>query len=247
MSAAGEFVVEQPGFRGSVSELAHALRTGSLKPTEFDLYQLVKSYLDYLQAYAADLEHASEALPRVAQVIELKLRLLLPKPPRLDPEVAEAEALEQSLEAVVLLEALEEAIDFLRRRRSERRLVLPARTDRPAYPRPHRPQRTSPAALASLASALRVGGYFELEPERMTLKSIMRDLYNAVRARLGGSLFELLRLPGWAERTIAFAALLELVKDGKVTAEQEEPFAPIVVSLANGTAASDDESVATAA
>lgn len=245
MSETGEFVVQQPGFTGSVSELAHALRTGSLRPTELDLYQLVRSYLDYLQAYAADLEHASEALPRVAQVIELKLRLLLPKPPRLDPDVAEAEALEQSLEAVVLLEALEEAIDFLRRRRSERRLVLPARTDKPPYPRPHRPMRTSPTALANLASALRVGGYFELEPERVTLKSIMRDLFMAVRTRLSGGLFDLLHLRSWPERTIAFAALLELVKDGKVTAVQDEPFAPIQVSLVEGT--SEDESVATAA
>ncbi len=245
MAAAGEFVVQQPGFTGSVSELAHALRTGALRPIDLDLYQLVRSYLDYLQEYATDLEHASEALPRVAQVIELKLRLLLPKPPRLDPEVAEAEALEQGLEAVALLEALEEAIAFLRQRRSERRLVLPARTDRPPYPRPHRPIRTSPSALASLAAALRGASYFELEAERASLKSVMRDLLLAVRARLKGGLFELLPGRGWAERTIAFTALLELVKEGKVTAEQSEPYGAISVSLAESP--SEDDAVATAA
>lgn len=234
MSVPAEFVVVQPGFTGSVTELAHALRTGALRPRELDLYHLVRAFLDHLHAHAADLEQASEALPKVAQVIELKLRLLLPKPPRIDADEAEAEALESALEAVLLLEELEDAIEFLRRRRSERRLVLPARTDRPSYPRPHRPITATPAALADLAAARRGAGYFELEIETLSVKRLMRDLLAAVKTRVRGGLFELLKLNGWPERTVAFSALLELVKEGRVVARQEEAFGPIEVVRVEG-------------
>lgn len=230
MSAAAEFVVTQPGFTGSVAELAHALRSGALRPRDIDLYQLVRAYLDHLRAHAGDLEQASEALPKVAHVIELKLRLLLPKPPRLDAEEAEAEALESALEAVLLLEELEDAIEFLRRRRSERRLVLPARTERPNYPRAHRPQAATPDALADLAAAKWGAGYFELEIETLSVKRVMRELLTALKTCLSGGLFELLRFEGWPERTVAFTALLELVKEGRVVARQEQAFGPIEVT-----------------
>ncbi len=231
MNGSTEFVVEQAAFSGSVAELAHALRSGSLDPSELDLYQLVRAYLEHLQAFAADLELATEALPKVAQVIELKLRLLLPKPPRLDDEAQANEELDRALEAVMLLEDLEDAIAFLRRRRSERRLVLPARTERPAYPRAQRPIRTSPDTLAHLAAARRAAGYFEVAFERVSLKVMMRDLLIAVRRRLSGRLFDLLDVRGWPERTVAFTALLELVKDGKLAARQDAAFGPIEVSL----------------
>ncbi|MEJ2483405.1 MAG: segregation/condensation protein A, partial [Gemmatimonadota bacterium] len=111
------FTVEQEHFQGTLGELAHALRSGALAPRRLDLYRLVRDYLTYFDAVAeSDLELASEALPRVAQVIELKVRLLLPRPPREEGD-DEAETLEEALSAVALLEELEEAVQFLRLRR----------------------------------------------------------------------------------------------------------------------------------
>lgn len=234
---AEQFLVEQEHFSGTLGELAHALRTSALEPSRIDLYQLVRAYLRYFERHAAaDLELATEALPRLAQVIELKARLLLPKPPRTTEE-DEEEAVAAALEAVALLEELEDAILFLRRRREERRLMLPAKAQAPDYPRKERALRATPRDLARLAGRYRMGGYFELAIERLTLASMGRFLLSALRRVRSGALWELLGARDWPTRTIGLAALLELVREGRVSATQEEPFGPIVVAAAGAGAA----------
>lgn len=229
MAEATTFTVEQEHFTGSLGELAHALRSGALPPGRLDLYRLVRDYLTHFEALAeVDLELASEALPRVAQVVELKVRLLLPRPPRED-EASEEDALEETLSAVALLEELEEAVRFLRLRRDERRLVLPARAPRPDYPRPERPLRASPGDLARLAARYRAGAYFELALERLTLAGAMRRLMAALGRRGRGLLFELADARDWPARTVSFAALLELVRQGRVRARQDGAYGPLTV------------------
>lgn len=224
------FTVDQEHFQGSLGELAHALRSGGLTPSRLDLYRLVRDYLSYFDEVAvADLELATEALPKVAQVIELKVRLLLPRPVRDDDAADDDEELEEALSAVALLEELEDAVRFLRLRREERRLVMPARTPRPPYPRPERPLNARPDDLARLAGRYRVGNYFELALERLTLAGAMRRLMAALRSVRRGWLFDLVDGGGWPERTVAFAALLELIRQGRARADQEVPYAPILV------------------
>ncbi len=241
-----QFLVAQEHFSGSLGELAHALRTGSLEPRRIDLYRLVRDYLSYFERHAeADLELATEALPRLAQVIELKTRLLLPKPPKApDDEVEDAVAV--ALEAVALLEELEEAILFLRRRREERRLVVPARAPAPDYPRQERPLRVTPRDLARMAGRYRVGGYFELALERLTLASMGRFILKTLRGLGSGRLWDILGARDWPTRTVGLAAVLELVREGRLSASQEEPFGPIVVAVARagsdgGPVESDDD------
>lgn len=227
------YVVELPGFTGTVSELAHALRSRALAPADVDLYQLVRGYLAFFARVSAyDLELATEALPRVAQVVELKLRLLLPRPADETAEQAEEVALEEALEAVALLEELEHAIDFLRRRREERRLVVPARAPRPPYARPPRPLRVSKDDLARLAGRYRLGGYFEISLPGATVASVAAELARRLKQAVRATLFALLGAEDWQSRTLAFAAMLELVKEGRVRASQEEPYGPIEVVYA---------------
>jgi segregation and condensation protein A len=226
-----QFVVALPGFNGTVGELAHALRSRNLQPSAVDLYQLVRAYLAYFERAAAhDLELATEALPRVAQVVELKLRLLLPRPAEAAAEESEEAALEEALEAVALLEELEHAIDFLRRRREERRLVVPARAPRPPYARQPRPLRVSKDDLARLAGRYKLGGYFEIALPGATVASVAAELARRLRQLVKGFLFAVLGAEDWRSRTLAFAAMLELVKEGRVHASQEEPYGPIEVS-----------------
>jgi segregation and condensation protein A len=242
----GPFVVVLPGFTGTVGELAHVLRSRALAPGDVDLYRLVRGYLDFFERAAArDLELATEALPRVAQVVELKLRLLLPRQAGTGAEEGEELALEEALEAVALLEELEHAIDFLRRRREERRLVLPARAPRPPYARPPRPLRASKDDLARLAGRYRLGGYFEIALPGATVASVAAELARRLKRAARGPLFALLGAEDWRSRTLAFAAMLELVRQGRVRATQAEPYGPIEVAYAgDGDGEAADETVA---
>src|SRR5690606_22356356 len=101
----------------------------------------------------------------------------------------EEEALVEALGAIAVLEELDEAVDFLRRRRDGRRLVLPARTPRPEYPRKERPLGIGPDRLAELAARFRNYAYFELMGETLTLAAAAQRLLAALgragRATLG--------------------------------------------------------------
>ena len=225
------FLVLQAGFEGSLGELAHALRRGTVAPSSIDLLTLVQSFLEHFESVAAsNLELASVALPNVAQVIELKLRLLLPRPPRVDEE-DEVEELDETLEAVALLEELDDAIDFLRQRRDQRRIVLPARTPRPEYPRPLRKITTGIDQLATFAARYRPGGYFELSADRLTMSGAMKGLVETL-GRWGKMLLgEVIERPSWAELTVYFAGMLELVREGRITAYQQDPYGEIELHL----------------
>lgn len=224
------FLVRQASYEGDLGGLARALRAGSVAPGELDLLALVRDALAWFEAEAErDLDGASVALPQVAQVIELKLRLLLPKPPRDPDEEAAADEAAEALRAVALLEELEGAIDFLRRRRFERATVVPARAPRPDLPRRGRPLKATAGRLAALASNLRPGGYFEMARERLTLEGAMRTLRRALAAFGRGSLAALHPTRSWAERTVVFAGMLELVREGRVVARQEAPYGEIVL------------------
>jgi segregation and condensation protein A len=227
--ADAQFMVHQPHFTGTLRELGSALRSGQLDPADVDLLQLVRSWLEHYNALAlADMDRASFALPAVAQVIELKLRLLLPRPPR---EQSGSGDLTDVLEAVAFLEELDGAIDFLRLRREQRRVLLPASTPRPALKRKERPGVLEVGRLVELASRLRGHSYFELLPDSLDvagatariLQQLSRD-GEASLARLAGS-------GEWPVRTVFFAALLELVREGRVVLGQAEPFAEIEVRL----------------
>lgn len=221
-------VLALPRFQGTLGELAHALRTERLAPSDVDLLAVVRVVLARFEAFAAgDLDRATEALPRAAQVVELKARLLLPKPPKASDDEAEAEAQADALAAVAALEALEEAIAELRARRERRRTLLTAKAPVPDYPRPRRPLGVPLGRLAELASRLRPSSYFELLPDRLTLAGAMARLLAVLRPGRRRTLDELLGDPSWATRTVTFAGALELVREGKVRAHQEAAFGPI--------------------
>lgn len=221
-------VLTLPGFHGTLGELAHALRTERIAPCDVDLLAVVRLVLARFEAFAvADLDRATEALPRAAQVVELKVRLLLPRPRRPIDDEAEAEAQADALAAVAALEALEEAIVELRARRERRRALLTAKAPAPAFPRARRPLGVSLGRLVELASRLRPNGYFELEPDRLTLTGAMARLLAAVLPGRRRMLDEVVADPSWSTRALTFAGALELVREGRLRAHQDAVFGPI--------------------
>lgn len=228
MSAEAPFLVETTVFTGTLGELAHALRTERVAPGDLDVLGLVQHYLGFYQRVADhDLARATETLPLLARIIELKVRLLLPQPPKTSELEREA-----VLETVLALEAFEGAIGFLRERRETRRHLVSAQAPRPPYPRRARPLSTKLGRLAELATRHRAAHYFELAVERLTLASALKRL-RAGLERLGrGTLRGLMETSDWPTLTVAFGAMLELVKEGEAKAEQGAPYDEIVLSTA---------------
>ncbi|MBB6097315.1 segregation and condensation protein A [Deinobacterium chartae] len=227
--------LELPHFSGTLAEVAAALRSGTLLPSEVPLLELTRRALERYRALegieGADL--ASEALPQLAAVIALKARLLLPPEPQPDPADPEdpfEDPLDEVAQSVQALADLEAVVSFLQTRRAGRGSVIPARPAALSYPRKERPhgQKGLAKLVQAARSAVREVTLAMVARDRLTLPQA-REALLAFASRLRVFLFGAVHADGWGERCVYFAALLESVRLGEVEAEQHEAYGPLEV------------------
>ncbi len=213
-----------PGFDGSAFELAEALRRGRVPAAELPILDLIQQALAQLEAL--DLDTKSAVLPLLAELLEAKLRALLPQ--TMDPEWdgEDASEVEVAERVVGLLVELERAVAFLEERSRVRRHVLPVRP--PPLPADPRLPRLAPERLVRAARAFQRKAEVLVAPERYGIAEAWRRI---VRLLAFTRRFVFQRLPfgGWGERAVTFAALLEAFRLGKVHLEQAAPFAELEV------------------
>ncbi|MFC6591123.1 segregation/condensation protein A [Deinococcus lacus] len=224
--AAG-FVARAGAFSGSLTDLAAALRAGTVQPGEVPLLQLTREVLRWTEAQRTGGEDwPAEVLPALAQVIALKARFLLPQPEADDPWDDPVEDVASSLEALAELDTL---VRFLAQRRDERAQLIAAR---PLDLGLARKLRRKPASLGKLLQAaqraVREVEVPLLARERLSLS----DALGALRAfgkRLRHFSFWGVPAAGWGERTTYFAALLEGIKEGSLDAQQSAVYGDIEI------------------
>lgn len=231
------FAVVLPVFEGSLLELASALRTGRVLPAEVPLLHLTREVLGWVQKItgqtaAAFADAHPDLLPSLAGVIALKARLLLPQPePESDPDNDLDDPLEEMIEGVEALAELDSLVAFLAARREERAGLIPARPSPLELPRRER-RRSPQSSLAKLVraaqNAVRQVEVPLLARERLSLADALKAL-RAFGLRLQTFTFRGIPTQDWGEQTTYFAALLEGVKEGAFSVEQEEVYGEIKV------------------
>ena len=241
------FPVGDEIFEGTLLELAAQLRAGKLRPIQVPLLKLTRDVLERFHALRGELELsqgdldatfrtssldlASEALPHLAGVIELKTRLLLPRQPNIAEEGdANIDAdLEDVLEGVEALAKLEGAIQFLRDRRRERSLLLVAQVPPIKLPRKFKPLSRSLGDLVKAAQRhVREVNIFDLALDRMTMPMALERLRDFGK-RLKKFFFHDVPTQSWGERTILFGAMLEAMRAGDLEASQPEQYGAIEI------------------
>ncbi len=241
------FPVGDELFEGTLLELAAQLRAGKLRPIQVPLLKLTRDVLERFHALRGELELsqgdldatfrtssldlASEALPHLAGVIELKTRLLLPRQPNVSEEgEANIDAdLEDVLEGVEALAKLEGAIQFLRDRRRERSLLLVAQVPPIKLPRKFKPLSRSLGDLVKAAQRhVREVNIFDLALDRMTMPMALERLRDFGK-RLKKFFFHDVPTQSWGERTILFGAMLEAMRAGDLEASQPEQYGAIEI------------------
>jgi segregation and condensation protein A len=223
--------VRLPAFEGPLDLLLHLIQQQEIDITDIPIAKITKQYLETLELMRElDLEVAGEFLVMAATLMRIKSRMLLP------PAVAEEEE-EDPRQALVrqLVEYSrfkQVALD-LAHLESERRLLY----DRGAPAEPEDPQASEllPVSMFRLLDALKEVLSRQVPPIVHTLVAEPISLEEAIglmksrfetRPRL---LFEEL-LEAFVtrlEKITAFLGLLELLKQGRVTAAQESLFGPI--------------------
>jgi segregation and condensation protein A len=246
----GEFITELPAdlfippdalsvileqFEGPLDLLLYLIRKHSLDILDIPMADLTRQYMTYIEAMReTQLELAAEYLLMAAMLIEIKSRMLLPRPPRQDEHEAEdprAELVRRLLE-YEQMKAASQAIDQLPRKGRdysvvdvlvEQSLVMRVPTVLPAD--------LSDAWRAILARANQTRKH-SVTREELSVRSHM----SRIMRHLGGKgfvPFDTLFTPeeGVAVVVVSFLAVLELAREALIELTQTAAFEPIYVRL----------------
>jgi segregation and condensation protein A len=223
-------------FEGPLDLLLYLIRKANIDILDIPMARLTQQYLEYVELMRRrNLELAAEYLLMAAMLMEIKSRMLLPRPRALreDEEDPRAELVRRLTEyesmklAAHKLDALPVVgRDFL---------TLEVWIEQAAVQRlPQVRTQDLIAAWQSLLMHARVTQHHKVTREELSVREFMSSI---LRRLQGGqfaaftSLFDVSK--GVAVVVVSFLALLELVRESLIEVTQSEPYAPIYVKLAH--------------
>ena len=227
-------------FEGPLDLLLYLIRRQNFDILDIPMAEVTRQYLAYVEGIrAANFELAAEYLLMAALLIDIKSRLLLPRP----PAPADAEPEDPRAELARRL------IEYERIRWAAQALDALPRSGRDWLPAQAHPDRSPPSARlpAIDADSLRQAWEQVLARARLTERhrvtrealSVREHMTLLLRTLAGrafaefGELFDAAR--GVPHAVVTFVALLELARESLVEITQAAAFAPIYVRLAQAT------------
>lgn len=228
-----EVVLE--AFEGPLDLLLYLIRKENLDILDIPMAPLTRQYLEYVEIMRVkNLELAAEYLVMAAMLMEIKSRLLLPRPPLAEPveDDPRAELVRRLLEYERMKRAAQ-ALDELPQvgRDVIAISVWIERTIAQCVPDVEPPDLAE--AWRGLLYRARMSAHHHVSREELSVRSHMSGILRALRERRVvefGELFQPER--GVAVLVVTFLALLELARELLVEITQSECFAPIYVKLA---------------
>ena len=222
-------------FEGPMDLLLYLIRKHSLDILDIPMAELTRQYMEYVEMMRAQqLELAAEYLLMAAMLIEIKSRMLLPRPKREDeaePEDPRAELVRRLLEYERMKKAAHalSAIPVAGRDFSVVEVPLEQNLAE-RLPDVGIPD-LSEAWRAILARA-RVTRHHKITREQLSVRSHMSRI---LRELSGGSFAEFSTLfqpeHGVPVLVVSFLALLELARESLIEITQQSAFEPIYVRL----------------
>ncbi len=223
-------------FEGPLDLLLYLIRKADIDILDIPMARLTQQYLEYVELMRRrNLELAAEYLLMAALLMEIKSRMLLPRPRALreDEEDPRAELVRRLMEyeRIKLAAHKLDALPVLGRDF----LTLEVWIEQAAVQRlPQVRTQDLIAAWQSLLMQARVMRHHKVTREELSVREFM----SSILRRLQGSQFtEFTALfdvsKGVAVVVVSFLALLELVRESLIEVTQSEPYAPIYVKLAH--------------
>ena len=233
-----DYRVELDNFRGPMDLLLWLVKHNEVDLHDIPIAAILEQYLAYLSVLEfIDVELAGEFLVMAATLMEIKSRLLLPRPPEAEAEDDDPrlELVKQLIEYKKYKEAaalLEEHAD----RQATRLARLPS--ERPVFDPAAQPLRK--VELWDLVSAFGrlMRETIALQPKQIIMDETpiqvhMERILDRLRQLGRLSFAELFTPPHTRGRLLGiFLAILELIKERKIEAEQPEVFGEVWIVLA---------------
>jgi segregation and condensation protein A len=221
-------------FEGPLDLLLYLIRKENLDILDIPMAPLTRQYLEYVEIMRSkNLELAAEYLVMAAMLMEIKSRLLLPRPPSAEPaeEDPRAELVRRLLEYEQFKKAAA-ALDELPQvgRNVVAISVWIERQITERLPDVH-PQDLAEAWRGLLYRA-RMSRHHHISREELSVREHMSSILRALQERRVLEFGELFRPErGVPVLVVTFLALLELARELLIEITQSECFAPIYVKL----------------
>ena len=227
-------------FEGPLDLLLYLIRKQNINVLDIPMADLTRQYLGYVEMMRrTQLELAAEYLLMAAVLIEIKSRLLLPKPPAPpgeEPEDPRAELVRRLLE----YERMKQAARALDEHPLVERDFALARVwfDHVAAARlPDVHPDDLKAAWAGLIQRARVNKHHLVTKEQLSVRSEMSRVLKTLESAQYAEFTALFSEHADVQHlVVTFLALLELAREQLVAIAQTEPYAPIHVTLCGAPA-----------
>jgi segregation and condensation protein A len=235
------YQVMLPVFEGPLDLLLHLIEREELDITEVSLAQVTNQYVEYLaQISERDPDSLADFLVVAAKLLLIKSRVLLPKPPSLDASEEEEDG----------EDLVRQLIEYRKFREAARRLAEIEAQGLHAYirlaptPRLERSVTLEDVTLDDLLVAVRQ--VLAIKPPAPSVNGTVTPITITItdqmtlidRATARGQPVSLLRLVEQAtsriEIIVTLLALLEMVKQLRVTMRQDRSFGDILISSREG-------------
>ena len=223
-------------FEGPMDLLLYLIRKQNLDVLDIAMAPLTRQYLEYVEAARAkNLELAADYLVMAAMLIEIKSRMLLPRPPSVAgvEEDPRAELVRRLLEYEQMKKAARKLDELPQAGRDV--VAVSVWIERTVVERlPDVDPQDLAEAWRSLLHRARLTAHHHVSRDQLSVREHMSIILRKLKEsgmREFGELFDPSR--GTPVLVVTFIALLELVRETLVEVTQAECFSPIYVKMAN--------------
>ncbi len=233
------FTVTLQHFEGPLDLLLQMIRGQEIDIYDIPIARVTNQYLFHLrQMEHMDLDVAGDYIVMAATLLEIKSKLLLPKPPPPDAEEG-PDPREELVLRLLEYEKYKEVAGLLHDQEETRRLLFARTVEIDPHELPALP--AEGVGAIDLLNALKrvlesVGEITEpittIPRQKITLRMKMTEMVRRVRDYGGSMPFSLMFAEEHSRTAVvmAFLALLELIRQFKVWAEQGDHFGEILIS-----------------
>lgn len=233
-----------PLFEGPLDLLLHLIREQKIEITDIPIARITEQYLAYIAFMEAlDLELAGEFVVMAATLLEIKSRMLLPRPPAApdDPEAAGPDPREELVQRLLEYEQYKAAAGQFRMLEELRRQTFTREPEEPEEGSAPLVELTPSDLVRALERMLAAAGeeageITTLAREKINLRLRMREIWAALSGWEGPmpfhALFEIFCAapPTRIEIVVSFLAILELLRAGRIRVRQAGPLGEIFLS-----------------
>lgn len=221
-------------FEGPLDLLLYLIRRANLDILDIPMARLTAQYLEYVEAMrASNLELAADYLLIAAMLLEIKSRMLLPRPKKVDEETGDPRA--ELVRRLLEYERIKQAALRLDRLPQAPRDFQPVSvwlTEVAVERLPEVSVYDLQAAWLGILKQAKITQHHKVQKEALSVREHMSTI---MRRLQGGHFVEFQDLfelgAGVAELVVTFLALLELARERLIELSQTEVFAPIYARL----------------